>query len=509
MSLRPLRARDWNASTARHLLNRAGFGVPSASLDWLTEAGLNDAVDAIVNYDQFRDNGEDPDFLVAYEQYAEAYNRELSREERQRRVQALNRQERQAAYRLRFWWLQRMYTTGRPLQEKMALFWHGHFATEDDKVRQSSFNHQLNEIFRQNAVGNFKTLTTEVGKSPSMLIYLDNRNNRKNAPNENWARELMELFTLGIGAYTEDDIKEAARAFTGWTFNPLTWEFVFDIRNHDFGAKTFLGRRGLFDGYDIIDILFEQEAVAPFLCRKLWLYFVHEEPNDEIIAGLARTLRENDYEIKPVIAQLFRSQAFYDAAHRASQLKSPVVYMLQLFDHLKIDLATYAEVDSVVRGVLLIMRLLGQDLFNPPNVKGWDGNRAWISSQTLLTRYNVAGSIINGNVQLEPPDADLDTTLSDIEELRREMELLRRNESIFEPARFYDGMDGKTVGEVLDALLAKMIHRPVTAEQRRILLGSLGMEVDESTTFRLSNLREQHSRGLAHLITSLADYQVC
>lgn len=383
---------QWNARTARHLLNRAGFGVPPSAIAKLAAMKPEEAVAAFVDYERFPDKLPGPTWLPRTYSSREMRRMEsqLSEEERRRLRQELQREAREAIGRLQIWWLNRMCHTQRPLEEKLALFWHGHFATSAEKVTDPSRNYHLNEVFRRHGAGNFRRLVTEVGRSPAMLRYLDQAQSNRQKPNENWARELMELFTLGIGHYTETDIKEAARAFTGWT--ERDGQFHYEARRHDPGLKTFLGRTGYFGGDDIIAIILEQPACAEFICRKLWTYFAYENPEPEIVEGLADTLRRNDYELKPVLRRMFLSRAFYSDKAVGTQIKSPAQLVANLLVQLDAPLEERPPIAQ------LAMRAMGQSLFSPPNVKGWDGGRAWINTNTLLVRYNFASYLVSGVV---------------------------------------------------------------------------------------------------------------
>ncbi|MBI1289864.1 DUF1800 family protein [bacterium] len=396
----------WTRDQARHLLNRAGFGMPVSALDKLSSLGAGAAVALMVDYEGYPDPFTEPDWFTDREVIA-ARRRELKdapAEERQMAFRELQRKQREDVEKMKTWWLERMAKTTRPLQEKMTLFWHGHFAVSAEKVKEPEFNYQLNKVFRDTATGNFRDLVFEVGKSPAMLEYLDNNRNKKGHPNENWARELMELFTMGIGNYTEEDIKEAARAFTGYTHR--NGNFTFVEKDHDFGEKTFLGRTGKFDGADVINIIMEQPATAHFISRKLWEYLVYENPDDALIDEVAALFREGDYELKPLLRTIFLSKEFYSDRAMQGLVKSPAQYIVSLQDHLGVD---------TPRGSLLTlaMRALGQDLFYPPNVKGWDGNRAWINSNTALARYNIPVYLALGRRPNIEPEARLDSMVGD------------------------------------------------------------------------------------------------
>jgi uncharacterized protein (DUF1800 family) len=256
---------------------------------------------------------------------------------------------------------------------------------------------QQNELFRDQALGNLKSLTKAVSRDPAMMIYLDTDESLKTKPNENFAREIMELFTLGEGHYTEADIKEAARAFTGYKVNRLLGKFFFHEPSWDEGEKRFFGESGAFTGDDIIDRIFARPQCAKFLARKLWVFFVSEEAPEPLVEALASRLRECDFELKPFLRTVFLSEEFYRPEVRRTQIKSPVQFLVGARHAL--------DLDRLPAGVQLgILQQLGQTLFRPPNVAGWEGGRAWINTNTLLARYNIAGFLVKGSASgFRPP----------------------------------------------------------------------------------------------------------
>lgn len=292
-------------------------------------------------------------------------------------------------------WIARMASpAANPLLEKMALFWHGHFACT---VRHGILATRQLNLLRTHALGNFRDLLLGIARDPAMIRFLNNQQNRKGSPNENFARELMELFTIGRGNYSEQDVKEAARAFTGWSSN-FKGEFVFRERQHDFGTKTFMGRTGDFDGDDIIDILLERKETAVFIAGKIFRYFVNTEADPERITELANVFRSADYDIATLMLYLFTSDWFYAPQHVGNRIKSPVELLAGMMRQLHVT-------DLPVRGAVGIQRVLGQQLFNPPNVAGWPGGRAWIDNSTLLTRLNLAGGLLlASDLNLRLPD---------------------------------------------------------------------------------------------------------
>jgi uncharacterized protein (DUF1800 family) len=382
---------DWTIARAAHLLNRAGFGGSPAEIKKLYGMGPIGAVDYLVDYESTEAGVEPPAF--AREPIPDLPNRREMRdadEEERRAMQRKRRRSNQAwINQLRGWWFERMRTSPRPLEEKLTLFWHGHFATSFEKVKSAHAMYRQNATFRKNAAGSFENLVVEVSKDPAMLLYLDGARSKKKSPNENYARELMELFTLGEGNYSEEDIAEAARAFTGWTVNRKTRTFRKDSRNHDGGVKDFMGQSGRFDGEDIIRVILEHPAAAEFMSRKLWEFFAYFDPEREIVSELAAKLRGSGYELRPVLKSMFKSEAFYSTRAGRTQIKSPVQWLigsLKVLDSPLPDpgLCTYMAAS------------LGQTLFEPPNVKGWEGGSAWITTANLLHRYNLASVLVEG-----------------------------------------------------------------------------------------------------------------
>jgi len=290
---------------------------------------------------------------------------------------------------LKKYWMEQMLKTDDPFLEKMVLFWHNHFTSSLKKVGQASLLCQQNQLFRAYAFGNFADLLHAIVEDPAMLIYLDNRGNRKGHPNENLARELLELFTLGEGNYSEDDIKALARALTGYSIDK-NFHFLFRKRIHDHGQKVFLGKAGDFSAHDIIDIILEQKTTSLFIVKKLWHAFIDDAPNTEEVERLAEIFRENHYELKPLMQALLTSAYFTDPGRRGTMTKSPVeliVGTLRSFD--------YVNFDS--RAAIQFSRRLGQDLFDPPNVKGWSGGKNWISTNTLLIRKGLLNRLTRGD----------------------------------------------------------------------------------------------------------------
>ena len=415
--LSPITEVDWDSDKAGHLLERAGFGgtpaevahlaqlTPAAAVDWLVDYELvtNDHLSGF-DASPIWDPGMDPfpksraEAVRIARERGEAMGVKVLPEGASRRLQPVVnkfffglRANAIETQRLTLWWGERMLTTRRPLEEKLTLFWHGHFATGNTKVRDTRMMERQNEMLRAHASGSFRDLVVGILKDLAMLVYLDNGETLKDHPNENFGRELFELFTMGVGNYTELDIREASRAFTGWTNDVL--DFRFDAAQHDFGQKSFLGRTGTFNGEDVIDIILEHPATAEFIAGKVYRYFVREDVTDATHAALGAAFRDGGYELKPLLKQIFLSRDFYSPLSYATQVKSPVHLVVSTYRKLGLtELPTVPDFGRLTGG-------LGQTLFNPPNVAGWAGGRTWITPASLLQRGNLFRAVLF-------PDAD-------------------------------------------------------------------------------------------------------
>lgn len=527
----------WDEVRARHLLNRAGFGVPVSAVRRLAAMPPDRAVAAFVDYETTPDTLPPPDDLPETPDFRTLRRTMEGMSEQER--QALRRkrmgEDRAAIQGLQRWWLERMCRSQRPLEEKMTLFWHGHFVTSAEKVRDPRQNLEMNRVLRAHATGGFRSLLGAVARCPAMLRYLDNMQSTRARPNENWARELLELFTLGIGNYTEEDIRAAARAFTGWTVRDGA--FHFNERQHDPGTKTFLGRTGPLGGDDVMDRILEQPACARHLCGRLWRFFAHDEPEPEIVEGLAATLREGGHQMKPVLRRLFSSRAFFSDRVMFSQIKSPAQLTVNLHVLLDVPLPEQPPVAQ------LAMRAMGQDLLYPPNVKGWDGGRAWINTDTLLVRANYAGHLVSGTAPSlggrgagrpaaamtmrpdeDPPamrdaPAGQDAMASDIPgrtlaaALRQRREEARADRAMrrapFDARAFFARCEGMTPAEVADYVTAYFIGRPLEPAARDSIAAALAPGRDPALPLAVASLAEEDLRGAMQLLLGMAEFQLC
>ncbi|HEY0791861.1 MAG TPA: DUF1800 domain-containing protein [Chthoniobacterales bacterium] len=394
--LTPLPASAWNRSAAAHLALRAGFGANPDEVDRLAGAGLEKAVEQFLSSvpeETLAPVWTDPrSFLAWREKIRLAQDPVVKRE-----LERQNRQEGAAQMReLTLWWLERMAVSRAPLAEKAALFWHGHFATSNDKVHSPYKMYLQNEAFRRGGLGDARELTKAVSRDPAMLVWLDLNGSRKEYPNENFARELLELFTLGEGHYTEQDVKEAARAFTGYRVEPSTQTFRCALVQQDAGLKTFLGQTGAWDGDQVIDIIFDQPRCAQFLGVKLWRFFVlDDEPSPALAAALGHELGRHGCQLRPFLRTVFSSATFYSPTVRSRQIKSPVQWLVQTCRTLGAEVPPASVLENA-------FRRLGQTPFYPPNVKGWDGGKAWINTATLSFRYAFGRQLVMGRT---PPQA--------------------------------------------------------------------------------------------------------
>ncbi|WP_300669604.1 DUF1800 domain-containing protein [Soonwooa sp.] len=370
-----------NFDKNKHLLWRAGFGPKSSNLDLLQKDPKE--VWKLLQNESSQD--------VSNITIVDASNLMLddnfknNPEARKARTKLLNKQSNDIALD----WMKRMVNSPQQLREKMAFFWMGHFAS---RIQNSNFNQDFLNTVRQKALGNFSDLLVAVSQSASMLSFLNNQQNKKGHPNENFAREVMELFTIGRGNYTEKDIKEAARAFTGWGYDKMG---VFQERanQHDTGSKTFLGQTGNFTGKDILDIIVQQKATAKFISGKVYRFFVNDIVNDAHVNELADVFYQSKYDISKLVDHLFTAKWFYDDANVGAKVKSPV----ELFIGIERILPLYFEKPDVI---INYGNLLGQVIFRPPNVAGWPSGVNWIDSSTLLLRMQIP-QIWSGIIPLE------------------------------------------------------------------------------------------------------------
>jgi uncharacterized protein (DUF1800 family) len=436
-------------SQVAHLLRRAGFGATEAELDLYTPLGFAGAVDRLLNPEQVDDSSTD--------QLLQPLAAKLG-----------DRKQIEAA---KFWWVNRMLYTQRPLQEKMTLFWHNHFATANSKVANAVLMLQQIQLFRDNGMGNFEALLQKVTRDPAMLIWLDNRLNRKGSPNENYAREVQELFTVGIGNYTEQDIHEAARAFTGHALDK-NLAYVFNKAQHDAGSKTFQGQTGNFDADDILAILVRNPATAQFITRKMFSWFAYDSPDQSTVDRLANTFTSSGYDVRSVLRDIFSGPEFLSDAAFHGIIKQPVDYVLGSLKSL--------SVQNIGPDVTQVLRRMGQDLLNPPDVSGWKGGAAWINSSTLFERFNWGDRLSMGRDSTKPYFTDIASQL--------------QTHGITTP----DGLVDYYVGLFVDG--------DVTPEARQNLIDYLNAPAP--LALNDSGAVDLKARGLVHLALATPTYQL-
>jgi uncharacterized protein (DUF1800 family) len=358
-------------------------------------------------------------------------------------------------------WLHRMVHSRNPLVEKLSLFWHNHFATSNAKVQSVAHMAVQNDLIRQHALGSFGELLNGMARDVAMLVWLDGNANRKRQPNENFAREVMELFSLDVGNYSEHDIQEAARAFTGWHVrNDAYW---FNRGQHDFGDKVVLGTGGNLDGDDIIQICLEQDACPRFLAKKILKTFLTASPREQDVALFAERIRQHNYEIGGVLRELFASRSFYRGSARHSIIKSPLDFALGA----QRSLSCRPNLPQTAN----LLAQLGQDVFEPPTVKGWDGGRLWISSASLLQRNNFAAALCTST----------------------------RYGAVLDSVTLADSQNWSAPEEVVEEYLEFMLARDVSDTKQRVLTSYLRDS---------GGGRNERVRGMIQLVMTMPEYQL-
>jgi uncharacterized protein (DUF1800 family) len=581
--LRPIAASDWSQDRAAHLLERAGFGGTPEEIRALAAMTPEQAVRHLVEYRNVDNShlqpfdesgvwepGLDP-FPVsrpATTEQAKAKGEALGvqvKPDGNRRMQPVVnkffywlRASRLETNRAAYWWAGRMLTTNRPLEEKMALFWHGHFATSEEKVRDYRKMLLQQQLFYRYGTGNFRDLLIAVAQDPAMLAFLDAGVNVKGAPNENFAREIMELFSMGVGNYSEKDIREAARAFTGWNYVNL--DFVVNRDQHDDSDKTVLGVRGPLDGVQVIDIILAQPFTAEFIAAKLYKFFVREDVSPELRKQLGAVLRDNHYEIAPLLTTIFLSRDFYSPTSYATRIKGPVELVVSTYR--KLGLKEMPGVPDFNDTTLA----LGQQLFRPPTVAGWAQGRSWITPGLLIERGNFARDVMFPDITYLPTDRyPTYLTGEEIRSVHERISLGYDITSATKPASMAMAAAGgegnmmamssamtdrdedfntryasyrgwqmavervkpiprtfarldlagmvqkeqlKDTTQVVDYFLARFLRVPVDAKRRTDLIAFLGRELGTADVARAGTYMEEPLRMLVHLILSMPEYQL-
>jgi uncharacterized protein (DUF1800 family) len=569
--LSPMAAADWNRDRAAHLLAHAGFGGTPAEIEKLASAGLERAVRSLVYYENipnpkmqpFVESGLWDPSLNGFPESRPAATERAAKDgvsmgievkpAGNRPVQPVSdrffywlRATLLETRRLGYWWANRMLQTTHPVEQKMALLWHGHFATHENKVRDYRKMVQQIDLFERGATGNIRDLAIQVAQNPAMLYFLDAQYNVKGAPNENFAREVMELFTMGVGNYSEKDVRECARAFTGWYFDNLA--FKVDPDKHDGGVKTFLGRTGNFDGVDVLKIIFEQPVTAEYLAGKIYRFLVRDELSPDLRKKLGAVLRDHHYQVKPLLTLIFSSKDFYSLASYGGHIKGPVEHLVAMMKHLG------AEAIPGVPDFNQSTISMGQHLLNPPSVAGWAGGKAWITPGLLIARGNVARDVLipditgfrdwnfvagGGNevgrrlrdgydigaaTALNDPskmtmfdrvalerDERFNTRVSSFlgwERAARKLIPTPRHAAQFDLTQTVLESGAKTTAEAVDYLLWRTLRVPTAKATRDTFVTFLTKELGTDNIDRAKTYMEDALRMTVHLVMSTPEYQI-
>jgi hypothetical protein len=570
--LTPIAAADWNYDFAAHLLERAGFGGTPEEIQALAKMTPAQTVARLVRFEgtdisrlaPFDHSGVHDPGLEPFppsrpavtdmaKEKGEALGIKVKPSGNRRLQPVVNeffywlRASVLETNRVSYWWANRMLTSPQPLREKMALFWHGHFASNEAKVRDYRKLLGQLELFQKQGMGNFRDLTVAVAQDPAMLSFLDAGVNVKGASNENFAREIMELFTMGVGNYTEKDIREAARAFTGWNFVDV--KFVVNKDQHDDGEKTFLGHTGRLDGVDVIDIIMQQPVTADYIAGKIYRYFVRQELSPALQKQLGAVLRQSHYEITPLLEKIFLSRDFYSEASVGTQIMGPV--QLAVATYRKMGLKSVPGVPDFNSATAA----LGQQLFSPPTVAGWAGGQSWITPGLLLERGNFVRDVLFPDISFLPPDRytgggevrrvaerirqgmDISTATSDenksgdIAESNKladrdedfntrygsfrgsqmaiqRVKAIPRDTAQIDLTRMVLSQDLKTTTQVVDYLVHRFMRVPPSGEARQKLIAFLNKELGTADIGVAQSYMEDGLRLVLHLIMSQPEYQL-
>jgi uncharacterized protein (DUF1800 family) len=475
---RPSPADPWSRKWAAHLYRRAAFGANRPELIEAERLGPDGTLDLLLK-------GR-PEAAEIEKSLADIGRVAAGRDDN--------------GEQLRGWWLYCMLQSKHPLREKMALFWHNHFATSIVKVQNTLLMFRQNWLLRMHALGRFGPMLQAISRDGAMLIWLDANNNVKGKPNENYARELMELFSLGVGHYTEKDIREAARAFTGWHVNGEG--FRFNSREHDDGPKTVFGKTGPWDGGDIVRIVLEQPAAARFLVRKLYHYLISEqaEPPDSFLEPLCEAFRKSDYDVAALLRTMLASRHFYSEHAFRQRVKSPVEFVLGA---LQAVYGRFAEDDPAYRPLpqqILVRWLdaMGQSLFAPPNVKGWPGALTWLNTSTLLERNNFASALALGTLWTQATAGQAFGKPVPRNDFAEEAPPAKA----FDPARLLAEEKASKPEEVVRALLDLYLPGGIRSEAKEKLIAFVGEGNPSGAAL------ERRAREIVHAILTMPEYQM-
>ncbi len=456
-----------DTKSLQHLYNRIGFGITPLELQKLKGKTKNEVVKKL-----FQESETVSSITIDTSFISDLTKEDLKNKKKRRELMKMSRKKIKELNQV---WLQRLYTPSEVLREKMTLFWANHFVCEDKNVL---FAQRYNNLLREYALGDFRSFIKAISKEPAMLRYLNNKQNKKKSPNENFARELMELFTLGQGNYIENDIQESARSFTGYNHN-FKGDFKLRKRQHDKEEKTFLGQTGNFNRDDIIDIILEQKQCARFICEKIYRYFVNETINTNHINKMISVFYPK-YNIEDLMRFVLTSDWFYNEENIGSKIKSPIELLVGI--HKTVPYTLQKNKQSI-----LLQKLLGQILLRPPNVAGWKGGRTWIDSNTIVTRLRLASVLLN-NAEITYSDkGDLEDTIKDFSEKR-----LRKRTFIKSEANWSSFEENYPSKSNID-LIKQIIIAPLNKGTKQLL----------------NNTNEVSKTDFCVQLLSLPEYQLC
>ena len=485
-----------STADAHFILNRLGFGGTPGDIEQLTGRSPEEAFHKLNQSSRHTAHPPDLHEIAEAEQQfirdlAPSFRRRRYHRRRtirndpalRQRIRQLRRLNRKGIRELAAWWFRQMLSPSNPILEKMTLFWHNHFTTSFRDVRRARFIARQHELLRRHAFGKFRDFLIAISRDAAMLEYLDNAQNRREHPNENYARELLELFTLGEGHYTDEDVKQAARSFTGWTHDPFG-NFVLRKSWHDPGPKTFLGRNGRFNGEDIINIILEQPHTARFIVTKLWRHFIHPNPNPRVIEPFARYFRETDYHLGKLTETLFSSGEFLHPGNRGMLIKSPVEFIIGTLRKMNISFPAPDRLWDLAG-------IMGQRLFLHPNVRGWPGGRKWLSTSTLTLRYAFLRMLMTGEI----PNIGRQN--------QRQRRVLRRfDRPLYDPTRVVPDEWLDKPARATDFLIEHFLPYGISAERRGVI------QTYAKTSYRETRHPVPALRRVTYLICSLPEYQL-
>lgn len=429
----------------RHFLQRSGFAQPPGVVQSEGQKTVDELISSTVNNSSPVCPIEPPAWTLQPLRLPLNY-KQLPTDQRRKKQKDIRVMERMRLVELQYWWLSTLIYTDNPLAAKMILFWQNHFTSEQRKVRHTQLMYQQHQLFQQHSLGNFRTLLSAVMQDPAMLIYLDNRTNRKNKPNENLARELFELFTLGEGHFSETDIKEAARTLTGYTVTK-NMQYKFLPKQHDHGEKTILGSTDTHDMDSLIELLLEQPQTANTIVSKLWTTFISPTPDAIQVEKLSALFRAANYEMRPLLTALFESDAFWRKENRSNLIKSPAQYIA---DTLRVWQLNVIK----PKAYLSAMKNMEQLLFNPPNVKGWQGGTDWINANTLLARNSFMKLVLRS---AEDRDDQQDINKMNAGTSQKTAMTASMEENDITPSMGINALDSMSVEDVKISLLGSTI----------------------------------------------------